>query len=242
MVDYLTTGLAFAESSPSYSRWLYDTIKPYVKGDVLEVGSGLGTYARFLFTELTGKLCLTDINEDYLTALRKRFPERRVIVERLDLGSREDFEKIRNRKSLYDTIICMNVLEHVKDDVTALREMSSLLKSDGVLILLVPVHKPLYNSIDKAVGHYRRYAKPELVSKLRSTGYLIRTIFYFDVFGVIGWYVSGNLLKKPTVNRRGFDFFNRLVPILRVVERALPFRATGISLVVVCTNSTRRSG
>jgi SAM-dependent methyltransferase len=242
LADHLTTSLGFVESSPSYARWLYDTVKPYVRGDVLEVGSGLGTYSQFLFTELPGKLCLTDINEDYLEELRKKFPESRVIVERLDLGSREDFKTLRGLKSYYDTIVCMNVLEHVKDDVTALREMSSLLKSEGVLVLLVPVHKSLYNSIDKAVGHYRRYSKPELIWKLRSTGYLIQTIFYFDVFGIIGWCVNGNLLKKPTVNREAFSFFDKLVPILRVVEGMRPFRVTGISLVAVCMNSGPRSG
>lgn len=230
--------LSLLEASPRFARWLYDTIKPFVKGDILEVGSGIGTYSQFLYNEFDGTLCLTDINERYLDELRRRFSGDRVLYQRLDLGSAEDFKKLRDRNLLFDTIICMNVLEHVKDDVLALRELISLLKDGGALVLLVPVHKSLYNSIDKAVGHFRRYTKSELVSKLTDTGFLIRKIFYFDVFGIIGWYVNGNILKKQAVNPKAFGFFDKIVPLLRVFEGPPRFRITGVSVVAVCVNSS----
>jgi len=228
--------LSLIEGSPRYARWLYDAIKPFVKGDILEVGSGVGTYSQFLYNEFAGTLCLTDINEAYVNKLRRRFPDDRVLHEKLDLGSPEDFKMLRDRKLLFDTIICMNVLEHVEDDDLALREMISLLKDGGALILLVPVHKSLYNSIDKAVGHFRRYTKSELVSRLTSTGLRISKIFYFDAFGIVGWYVNGNILKKQAVNPKAFGFFDKLVPILRFLEDLLPFRITGVSVVAVCVN------
>lgn len=228
------------ECSPIFSSWMYETIKPYIKGDILEVGSGLGIYSRFLYRDFRGKLCLTDINENYVAELRREFPRHRVLVEKLDLGSRGDFQSLRIKGLRYDTIICMNVLEHVDDDVTALRELKRLLRDDGVLILLVPAHKSLYNSIDRAVGHFRRYSKQELVSKLRRAGFLICEVFYYDVFGIIGWYLNGNLLGRRNIDRRAFGFFNTLVPILRILDRLPPFRITGISVIALCVNSATR--
>ena len=224
------------ESSPIFSNWMYETIKPYIKGDILEVGSGLGIYSRFLYRDFSGKLCLTDIDENYVAELRREFPTHRVLVEKLDIGSRDDFQLLRKRSLRYDTIICMNVLEHINDDVTALRELKRLLKDNGVLILLVPVHKTLYNSIDRAVGHFRRYSKQELVLKLQKAGFLIREVFYYNVFGIVGWYLNGNLLKRQNVDRRAFGFFNRLVPILQMLDKLPPFRTTGISVIALCVN------
>ena len=228
--DVLTAGLENISDSPNFTRWMYEKIKPFIEGDILEVGSGIGVFSRFLYRDFSGKLYLTDINPHYLALLRNRFRDARVIVQKLDLSSQGDFQQLGQR---FDTVVCMNVLEHIKDDTLALSRIREVLNEHGSLIVLVPVHRFLYNTIDVALGHYRRYARGELTSKLVNAGFTIYTVFYHDIFGIPGWYVNGNLLRKPLVNRSAFRYFDRLVPILRLLE-AGPLVGTGISIIAIC--------
>ena len=94
----------------------------------------------------------------------------------------------------------MNVLEHIENDVFALRQLYKMLKKDGMLIILVPCHKFLYNIIDTQVGHFRRYTKKDLESKIRNTQFTIDSIFYFNLLGIIGWYMNGSLAKNPKID------------------------------------------
>jgi len=234
--DWLTFGLETASISADLARWTYEEIRPFVKGDILEVGSGTGTYSEMLYRDFAGRLFLTDIHPSYLAQLRNRFQNGRVVVRSLDLNSREHFEALGGHK--FDTVVCMNVLEHVRNDVLSLSSLKRLLRPEGVLVLLVPAYGFLYNTIDRAIGHHRRYTKRELILKLNSAGFAIRRIFYYNMFGILGWYVSGSILRRPDVDRGALSYFNRLVPIFRVVERLVPFRPAGISIIAICTKGS----
>jgi len=232
--DWLTAGLETASMSADFTRWIYEEIRPFVKGDILEVGSGMGTYSEMFYRDFSGRLFLTDINPSYLAQLRNKFRNDRVAVRNLDLDSQEGFEALGDEK--FDTIVCVNVLEHIRHDVLSLRSLKRLLRTDGVLILLVPAHRFLYNTIDRAIGHYRRYTRSELALKLNSAGFVVRQIFYYNMFGILGWYVSGSL-RRPAVDRRAFSHFNRLVPVFRRIERLVRSRPTGISIIAICSRA-----
>jgi predicted SAM-dependent methyltransferase len=94
----------------------------------------------------------------------------------LDLDRGEDYGKIGY--GMFSFIIALNVLEHIKDDQFALQELHRMLQKDGILVILVPCHKFLYNVIDVNVGHYRRYAKKELLKKISMTHFCVERIYF----------------------------------------------------------------
>jgi SAM-dependent methyltransferase len=132
---------------------------------------------------------------------------------------------------MFDTIIAMNVLEHLQDDDFVLQKLYRMLKKGGVLILLVPAYKSFYNVIDVGVGHFRSYPKHELEDKVRNAHFKIEHIFYFNILGIVGGYLNGNLAKKNKINAEASKIFDRLVPFLRSAEKTLGNR---IGLSTIC--------
>jgi len=128
-------------------------IEPYLGQRILEIGAGIGNISRQLpKREL---LTVSDIDETYLRLLEDAFRGNELTqVIRLDLGSDEDSARVSER---YDTIVCLNVLEHIRDDESALRRMRTLLAPKGRLVLLVPQYPALYGAYDRELGHFRRY-------------------------------------------------------------------------------------
>lgn len=222
-------GLEKVSKARNVVRWMYGEILPFVKGDILEVGAGLGTYSQMLYRDFPGRLFLSDIDPIFVSRLRGLFDDKRVAVFRWNLEQDIEFQ------FKFDTVICLNVLEHIRDDLSALRRLGRLLRLNGVLVLLVPAHKFLYNSLDRTLKHYRRYAKSELKMKLEASGFSVRRLFYFNMFGIPGWYANGNLLKKQETNPAAYGIFDRLTLFFMRIERMLPRRLTGISLIAICT-------
>ncbi len=210
-----------------YNRWLYSFIKPYLGDKVLELGSGIGS-----FTELLADgRCLVEASEienKYLNKLKTRFKGRKVKVTRIDLEA--DNTKVRT--DYYDTVICLNVLEHIRKDETALNLIYRSLKHNGRLVLLVPAHKMLFGSLDRNLRHYRRYSKKELVEKLTKSGFKIEKIRYLNSFGTFGWFLNSKILRRKIVSGSQVVLFDRLARPVLLAEKVIkpPF---GLSLFVV---------
>jgi SAM-dependent methyltransferase len=217
-----------------FNDWMYKQIKTRLKekmGNILEVGSGLGTFSEKIFRDMgpCSHLMLTDISIKYVQSLKTRYSSfRNVSVDRMDLNSKEEYSKIGYGK--YDSIIALNVLEHVKDDVLALQELYKMLKNDGILIILVPCHRFLFNVIDEKLGHYRRYTKKELHCKINETNFTVVRMHYFNIAGMVGWFFNGKVLKNSEINRTASKWFDRLVPVLSYLDR-ITSNITGLSLV-----------
>ena len=228
------TNLEIISENYRFNDWMFRQISKGLRetnGNVLEVGSGLGTFSDKIIQckSLGSKIILTDISDKYLLGLKEKYSSHKnVIVRRLDLDSGEDYRKIGYE--MFNFIIALNVLEHIKDDQFALQELYRMLKKDGILVILVPCHKFLYNVIDVNVGHYRRYAKKELLEKISMTRFCVEQISYFNMLGIAGWYINGNLWKEPRINRGASKWFDRLVPALEYLDR-ITFNITGLSLI-----------
>src|SRR4029077_684540 len=154
--------------APRYNTWMFDRVRPWVGDAVLEIGAGIGTLSAFLMDR--HRVTLTDTSTTYLDALRTRFAGRsNVDVARLFLPTADpaDFDPP------YDTVICLNVLEHVEDDARSLRAILNLLRPGGRLVLLVPALPALYGTLDRALGHYRRYGRRDLQHRLEDAGYRV---------------------------------------------------------------------
>lgn len=228
------TNLEIISENNRFNEWMFRQINKGLRetnGNVLEVGSGLGTFSEKIIQckSPESNIILTDISDKYLRRLKEKYSSHKnVTVRRLDLDCGEDYRKIGYE--MFNFIIALNVLEHIKDDQRALQELYRMLKKDGILVILVPCHKFLYNVIDVNVGHYRRYAKKELLKKISMTHFCVEQISYFNMLGIAGWYINGNLWREARINRFASKWFDRLVPVLEYLDR-VSFNITGLSLI-----------
>ena len=205
---------------------MFERLRRWIGRSVLEIGSGIGNLSAFLLDR--ERLVLTDTREEYLTRLRRRFAGRsNVSVARLYLP--DDDSAVAGQR--FDTVICLNVLEHVDDDISALQAIRRLLGPGGRLVLLVPALQALYGTIDRALGHHRRYKRDGLADLLRATGFKLAHIEYFNLAGIPGWWWAGRVLRRDTIPGGSLKLYDALVPLFRL-ERFIPWRV-GQSLIAI---------
>ena len=205
---------------------MFDRLHRWVGRRVLEIGSGIGNLSAFLVD--CERLVLTDTREEYLDRLRTRFAKHpNVSVAPLYLPT--ELGALAGQR--FDTIICLNVLEHVDDDIASLQAIRRMLALGGRLILLVPALPVLYGTIDKALGHHRRYTRGRLASLLEATGFRMAHIEYFNLAGVLGWWFAGRVLRRTMIPAASLKLYDALVPLFRL-ERLIPWRI-GQSLIAI---------
>ncbi|MBR58705.1 MAG: glycosyl transferase family 2 [Myxococcales bacterium] len=207
----------------SLTNHMYQVFKPMLGESILEVGSGTGNMTAFLLRH--GDVVATDINEAALERLKARFGDR----GNLDVHT-WNLEDPYPGEQTFDTIVCVNVLEHVEDHRAALQNMRKHLKPGGRLILLVPQGMWLYGPFDKKIGHFRRYTKTELEALLVEEGFDTRRTFYFNTLGVPGWWVNARLLKRDHLSAGMLRIYERISPPLLALERRIS-PPTGLSLI-----------
>jgi len=215
-----------AAAAPRYNAWLIERVLPWVGRRVLEIGAGVGTMSAFLADR--ERVVLSDTNAGYLERLRARFAGHpHIRVETLRLPATDgDLQAER-----LDTIICLNVLEHVRDDELSLATMFQLLQPGGRLVLLVPSLPAIYGTLDRALGHFRRYTRAELRRKYAVAGFRMRHLEYFNLAGIPGWWFTGRVLRRELIPTGSLRWYDALVPLFRL-ERFLPWRL-GQSLIAV---------
>ncbi len=220
------------DAADNFTNWMYDEIKPYLGGNILELGSGIGTYSEKVVKDFDKSIVVvSDVDQEYIKILENKFQSnKKVFVKNIDLSKQEYFNDINCK---INSVFALNVLEHIEDDVKALKVIYNLLETGGKLVILVPAHTFLFNCIDQAIGHYRRYSKEVVMNKVKQTKFKIVKMFYFNFAAMLGWYVNGNVLKKPVLNEGAVGLFNKIVPILKIVEKYILFRHIGVSLIVV---------
>jgi len=212
--------------APRYNRWMFERLRPWLGRRVLEIGSGIGNLSAFLLD--SERLVLSDTDSYYLDRLREQFaalPQVAVAQLRLPTFNGE-LERER-----FDTIICLNVLEHVRDDMLSLATAYRLLQPGGRLVLLVPALPALYGTLDRALGHFRRYTAAELRHIFRATGFRLRHLEYFNLAGVPGWWLTGRVLRRTMIPANALRWYDALVPLFQL-ERFLPWRI-GQSLIAI---------
>jgi len=216
-----------------FNRWMYNTIKPYCKGKVLEIGSGLGNISHF-FIKDKFEILLTDIREGYCSKLETKFKQSSCFLgtEVINLTDPDFDTKFKSYFNQYDTVFALNVVEHIYDDTLALNNCYKLLKKDGQVIILVPSYQKLFNTFDKELGHYRRYTKSTLSHVFSKTNFKIIHKQYFNFIGIFGWYVTGNLLKKETIPGNQMKLYNILVPLFKIIDKVILNKA-GLSTIII---------
>lgn len=218
-----------ANHARNYNKSIYQIFKPYIKNNVLEIGCAIGNITKFfLDREL---IIAVDISKEYVDFVKKKFLKFSNFRAFKYDASDENICKLK--KYNVDSIVCFNVLEHVKDDNKALRNFNKILNKKGTLCLLVPAIKWLYGTMDRADNHFRRYSKKELKFKLEKNGFRIKKMRYVNFIGAFGWFLNGKILKKNVLPGIQLGLYDKLIPFIFKFERLFgpPF---GLSLICIC--------
>ena len=215
------------ERAQKFNRWMAEAIAPYVGARVLEIGAGIGNITQWLVPR--DLYVASDINPHYLDYLRNlSLGKPYLTVDRIDLEDPCCFEPWAGT---FDTVVCLNVLEHVRDPLLALRNMHSALAPGGRVVLYVPQGQRRYSSLDEVLGHRCRYEREGLAEELRSTGFTIEVLQDFNHFGVPGWWLNGKILKRRHFSRAQLKVFNMAVPVLRRIDPLIPGKGLGVIAV-----------
>ncbi|HWN95071.1 MAG TPA: glycosyltransferase [Methylomirabilota bacterium] len=216
------------EQAPRFNQWMFDRIKPYLGKRVAELGSGRGNLSRLLKAQ--GNTLLTDNREQYLNELNQRWGHLPTVkVAPLDLLDSSEYQALAEFQA--DTVVCLNVLEHIEDDVFVLQRLQQVLPPDARLAFLVPFNPKLYSNFDRELGHFRRYEKGELEAKMLNAGFAVERQFFFNKAGVIAWWVGNVLCRQRTITPWQLKLYNLLTPLFRVLDYCLPIH--GLSTVVI---------
>lgn len=212
MSDYTIEDLSLMKAAEKYNNWIFSKVQPWLGDYILEAGAGIGTFtARLKEKALT--VYAIDNNPHCCDVLRQKCPD--VSVIQMDVSNCEDMMEFKGCN--IDTIVCLNVLEHINDDDKTLKIFHDILIPTGVLILQVPALRVLYGSIDKELGHKRRYSLNELRKKIKSAGFSVGDIHYMNSPAVYGWFTN-KLLGRKSQSISQIKVYDKLVPFIRFTE------------------------
>lgn len=216
-----------------FNNWMYQTIEPFCKGNILEIGSGIGNISSF-FIKDGHRIFLSDIREGYCAKLESKFKDHTNFLGTtiIDLINPEFDTKYKNHLEKYDTVFALNVVEHIYDDTLALKNCHKLLSKNGHAVILVPSYQVLFNQFDKELGHYRRYTKSTLNNVFLKSNFQVTHKQHFNFVGILGWFVSGQILKKKEIPKGQMKLYNTLVPIIGLIDKVI-FNSVGLSTIIV---------
>ncbi|MEO8070038.1 MAG: methyltransferase domain-containing protein [Acidobacteriota bacterium] len=212
-----------------YNRWLHDRFDAYLGRRVLEVGSGIGNQTRYFIDR--ERVIASDVDPYYVNELTTKFGTRknvRVASFRFPLT---EADKDDLRREAIDSIVCLNVLEHIEDDRSTLRDFASVLPKGGHLALLVPSMPSLFGTLDTNLQHFRRYDLEPLRRELADAGFEAETLRYINRLAVFGWWLSSRVLRRKVLPKSQLAAFKIIMPLLRFEEKHPP--SFGLSLLAL---------
>jgi glycosyltransferase involved in cell wall biosynthesis len=210
-----------------FNRWMADTIREWIGDNVLEIGAGIGNLTAKVLPRYS--YTASDIDPLHLEFLKTRFSQsNRVTVRELNIEDAAAIDALENR---FDTVICLNVVEHVEHDEQALQNINRSLMPGGNAIILVPQGQWLYGSLDKALDHYRRYKRDDLIDKCKRAGFTIERVFSFNRVGVFPWFFNGRILRRRNFSKFQLKIYDSFVWLWKLIDRWLPWK--GLSIIVI---------
>jgi len=215
---------------PHFSRWLYSIVRNDLGERVLDAGAGIGTYT-FLMAQDQRSVVALEYDAAFVDQLQRRFEHNdHVSIVQGDLGNARGLPPFQE----VDSVLCLNALEHIGNDLKALSNMRQRTRSGGKLVILVPAYRWLFNRMDEAVGHHRRYGRDEFLKTLSHANWLVERCFRINAFGIPGWFVAGTILRRNAPGGNLTRLYDRLVPAFSLLERTFVRGLVGLSLVAVC--------
>jgi SAM-dependent methyltransferase len=201
-----------------YQQWVADTVRPFLGERILEVGAGIGNMSQWL--PARGRLVLSESDDRFLPRLSQIVEAKfgpgneKVAVRKLDLARDWSTELAQER---FDTVVSFNVMEHIEDDLKALRDFRRALTAGTGpkrIVTFVPAHAWAYGSLDRKFGHHRRYSAARFRELAREIGARAEGR-YFNAVGVPGWFMMGRVLKRQEIGAGAVAAFERICPWVR---------------------------
>lgn len=222
-VEYAGKDLEAMDFAVAYHTWILDLIKPYLGKNIVEVGAGTGSFSSLLLETRPDRLSLVEPSAMF-EALSAKF------------GSTDGQTRVRLFNDLFsnvaprvqkdespDSILYINVLEHIDDDVGELQLVHDTLGKGGKAIFFVPALPLLFSQFDRHIGHFRRYRRSELKEKCEAVGFKTLMLRWFDLTGVLPWLVKFRMLGSMKVESGAVQLYDRLaVPFIRPIENLIP--------------------
>jgi 2-polyprenyl-3-methyl-5-hydroxy-6-metoxy-1,4-benzoquinol methylase len=220
---YVGADLEAMSVTVNYHRWILEEFRPFIGKHIVEVGAGGGAFSEMLLGENPESIALVEPSTMFAELSRKMAdsPDKAKVSLHHAVFQTAAAEIVARHRP--DTIVYVNVLEHVEDDLGELRAMNEALTSNGHILIFVPALMGLYSDFDKHIGHFRRYRKAELEGKCREAGFEVVKSRYFDFAGILPWYVKFKIMRATELNPGAVAAYDRLaIPLVRLFERIVP--------------------
>jgi SAM-dependent methyltransferase len=218
-VDVQLEALEALEDAHNYNDWITSLVLPYLGDHPVELGSGLGYQTRLLLAAGLPQVTVSEPSESGVERLRGQFAgDPRVDCRRIDFRDPPSGD--------FPAAYAVNVLEHVADDVSALRGAARLVRPGGRIVVFVPAFPVAMSRFDREIGHHRRYTRDTMRAALRSAGLEPEVVRYVNAPGLLAWILWMRLLRRRPADGLGLRAWDRLVvPLTRTVEQrvAPPF-------------------
>lgn len=213
---YYGTDLESMVFAKNYNAWIINEFKPYLDQYVAEIGAGTGNFSALLLNHIKN-LVVFEPSDNMYPLLEKRFKGNPHVISINDTfgNQHEMFE------GKFDSIIYVNVLEHIENDKLELSYIYKSLRPGGFALFFVPALSFLYSEFDKKIGHYRRYRKNKIVKLFLETGFAIIKAKYFDFTGILPWYIHFVILKRPMKSNVVSLYDKLVVPIMQKIENLI---------------------
>jgi glycosyltransferase involved in cell wall biosynthesis len=223
--EYGSHILVELERTRRFNLWMGDTLRPFIGDRVLEIGAGIGNLTnQFIPRDL---YIASDINPNYLHYLRSySFGKPYLRVMQIDAANPDHFHDLEGQ---FDTVVMLNVLEHLVDEQQALRNLWSALQPGGRAIVLVPQHPGLYGTLDQALEHRKRYTPADFEAALTQAGFRVEKMFDFNRFSAPGWWLNGKVLRRKKFSRIQLKIMDTMMPVLKRIEGLWPW--AGVSVI-----------
>ncbi len=221
-VVYVGKDLEAMSFAVNYHKWILEEFRPFLGKKLVEVGAGTGSFSEMLLQEKPENLALIEPSE-MIKFLEQNISqiETETVVNYYNSIFSETADHLEEKP---DTIIYVNVMEHIEDDRGELQKVYETLETGGHCLIFVPALMSLYGAFDKKVGHFRRYTKRELEDKAKAAGFKIEKSKYFDFVGIFPWYIKYKLLKSDSLESGAVTAYDKFaVPVTKQFERFLKF-------------------
>jgi len=209
----------------NYRKAIVSVFGPFARGNTLEVGCGIGQFTQDL-QKYSPSAKITGLEPD--PAFHANFRQNNPDIPLLKGTAQEVAGQ-------WDCIVSVNVLEHIKDDLAEIQTYKLLLRNGGHLCIFVPARQEIFSAVDAKFGHFRRYSREGLRSRLEAGGFRVLTLQYFNPIGYFTWLVACKLLRRQTFSLGSIKLFDRWILPVSLTAGRLLGNPIGQSLILVAT-------
>lgn len=221
-VEYIGKDLEAMSFAVNYHKWILDEFRPFLGKRLVEVGAGTGSFSELLLRESIDSLTVIEPSEMFSFLKQNVSQTNKAEIKLFQNIFANVCEQIATEQKP-DSILYINVLEHIEDDLFELVKIHQTLVDGGKCFIFVPALMSLYGEFDRKIGHFRRYNKTELEEKCSKAGFKILKSTYFDLSGIIPWWIKYKLFKSDSLESGAVTLYDKIaIPVISKFEKVIP--------------------